>query len=98
MGSIKQWRRRGASWNKKKSRQNENTQRNNMIKSKQISFGVTCANVFILKCVLIRTLHGGCYLIKTKTKKQAENEKHILWKVVLNSFSIFHTKILHMTK
>ena len=62
MGSIKQWRRRGASWNKKKSRQNENTQRNNMIKSKQISFGVTCANVFILKCVLIMNVSIEHYM------------------------------------
>ena len=47
---------------KKKSRQNENTQRNNMIKSKQISFGVTCTNVFILKCVLIMNISIEHYM------------------------------------
>ena len=41
--SVKQRRRRRASWSKTKSRQNENRQINNMIKNKQICFEVTRA-------------------------------------------------------
>ena len=44
-----------------------------------------------------RTIHGGCYwtMTKNKTSRKGKN-KHFL-KILLSSFSIFHTKILCMT-
>ena len=38
-----------------------------------------------------RTLHGWCYEVITKKNKQ-KRKANILWKIVLSSFSIFHTK------
>ena len=59
-------------------------------------------NVFILKYFSMkykyRTLHGGYYYIITKNKTTRKRKTNILWKIVLSSFSIFHTKILYMTK
>ena len=67
-----------------KSRQNGNRQRNNEIKSKQISFEVTrawgCFTTWerLLKCVLITNIITEHYMedvIRYQKVKQAENEK-----------------------
>ena len=78
-----------------KQRQNGNKQRNNMIMSKGISFEGTRANIFVLKCVSITNISVKHYM---EGVISYEKMKNILWKIVLNSFSIFSTKILYMTK
>ena len=58
--SIKQQRKRRASGNKTKLRQNENRRRNNMIKNEQISFEVThtwdCFMTVIFICVSVKNI------------------------------------------
>ena len=59
-------------------------------------------NVFILKCVSITNVSIAHYMrvLFDNNKKQNKQKMkiNILWKIVLSSFSIFHTKILYTTK
>ena len=60
--SIKQRKRRRTSLNKTKWGQIGNRQRHNMIKSKEMSFEVTRANVSILNCVSITNISTEHYM------------------------------------